>query len=97
MIESGTSFLLSQILGVAAQRAITDLRMEIQAHVIRLPVRYFDTTKSGTLIARVMNDPEGVRSLVGSGLVQFTGSILTAAMAAGIPATSMRGSHFSRW
>jgi subfamily B ATP-binding cassette protein MsbA len=84
VIEAGTSFLLSQVLGVAAQRAITDLRMDIQAHVVRLPVRYFDTTKSGALIARVMNDPEGIRSLVGSGLVQFTGSILTAAMAAGI-------------
>src|SRR5581483_3495725 len=84
LVEAGTSFLLSQVLGVAAQRAISDLRKDIQAHIIRLPVRYFDANKSGALISRIINDPEGIRSLVGSGLVQLAGSILTAAMAAGM-------------
>jgi ABC-type multidrug transport system fused ATPase/permease subunit len=84
IVEAGTAFLLSQVLGVAAQRAIADLRQEIEAHIIRLPVRDFDATKSGVLISRIMNDPEGIRSLVGSGLVQLVGSILTAALAAGV-------------
>src|SRR4029077_10657462 len=84
LVESSTSFVLSQILGVAAQRAITDMRKDVEAHVMRLPIRYFDSTKSGILISRIMTDPEGIRNLVGSGLVQLTGSILTAVMALGI-------------
>ncbi len=76
-----TSFANSQILGVAAQRAITDMRKEVEAHVMRLPIRYFDQTKSGVLISRIMTDAEGIRNLVGTGLVQLTGSILTAIMA----------------
>lgn len=84
VIEVATSFLLARILGLAAQRAIADLRKAVEAHVIRLPVQYFDATKSGALITRIMSDPEGVRSLVGSGLVQLVGSILTAIMAASV-------------
>jgi ABC-type multidrug transport system fused ATPase/permease subunit len=78
LVESVTSFSLSQVLGVAAQRAITDMRKSVEAHVMRLPVRYFDQTKSGILISRIMTDAEGIRNLVGSGLVQLAGSILTA-------------------
>src|SRR5260221_6094039 len=74
----------SQVLGVAAQRDITEMRRDIEAHVMRLPVRYFDSTKSGILISRIMTDAEGIRNLVGTGLAQLTGSILTAVMAMGI-------------
>ena len=81
IVDSVTSFANSQILGVAAQRAITDMRKAVEAHVMRLPIRYFDSTKSGVLISRVMNDADGIRNLVGTGLVQLTGSILTAVMA----------------
>jgi subfamily B ATP-binding cassette protein MsbA len=81
VVEATTSFANSQILGVAAQRAITEMRKEVEAHVMRLPVRYFDSTKTGILISRIMNDAEGIRNLVGTGLVQLTGSILTAIMA----------------
>jgi ABC-type multidrug transport system fused ATPase/permease subunit len=81
IVDAATSFANSQILGVAAQRAITDMRKDVEAHVMRLPVRYFDSTKSGVLISRIMSDAEGVRNLVGTGLVQLTGSVLTAVMA----------------
>jgi len=81
LVESVTSFSLSQVLGVAAQRAITEMRKDVEAHVMRLPVRYFDSTKTGVLISRIMTDAEGIRNLVGTGLVQLTGSILTAILA----------------
>ena len=81
LVESVTSFSISQVLGVAAQRAITEMRKDVEAHVMRLPVRYFDSTKTGILISRIMSDAEGIRNLVGTGLVQLTGSILTALMA----------------
>ena len=81
LVEAVTSFSLSQVLGVAAQRAITELRKDVEAHVMRLPVRYFDSTKTGVLISRIMTDAEGIRNLVGTGLVQLTGSILTAVLA----------------
>jgi ABC-type multidrug transport system fused ATPase/permease subunit len=84
LVDAGTSFANSQILGVAAQRAITDMRKDVEAHVMRLPIRYFDSTKSGILISRIMSDADGIRNLVGTGLVQLTGSILTAVMALGI-------------
>src|SRR5205823_843711 len=81
LVDAVTSFANSQILGVAAQRAITEMRKDVEAHVMRLPVRYFDSTKSGVLISRIMTDAEGIRNLVGTGLVQLTGSTLTALMA----------------
>src|SRR5688500_10493981 len=81
LVQAVTSFGLSQILGVAAQRAITDMRRRVEAHVARLPVRYFDSTKSGVLISRIMTDAEGIRNLVGNGLVQLAGSIVTAILA----------------
>jgi ATP-binding cassette, subfamily B, putative efflux pump len=84
LIGASTSFLISQILGVAAQRAITEMRKDVEAHVMRLPIRYFDSTKTGVLISRIMNDAEGIRNLVGTGLVQLTGSIMTAVIAMGV-------------
>jgi ABC-type multidrug transport system fused ATPase/permease subunit len=81
MVQAVTSFALSQVLGVAAQRAITDMRRRVEAHVARLPVGYFDSTKSGVLISRIMTDAEGIRNLVGNGLVQLVGSLVTAVLA----------------
>ena len=81
LVQAGTSFALSQVLGVMAQRAITDMRKAVQAHVSRLPVSYFDSTKTGVLISRIMTDAEGIRNLVGTGLVRLTGGLVTAAVA----------------
>ncbi len=83
-VQAVTSFGLSQVLGVAAQRAITDMRRRVEAHVARLPVAYFDSTQAGVLISRIMTDAEGIRNLVGTGLVQLTGSIVTAVIALAI-------------
>src|SRR5215204_2489220 len=84
LIQGVTSFALSQILGVAAQRAITERRKRVQAHIERLPISYFDSTQSGQLISRIMNDAEGIRNLVGTGLGQILGSIVTATIAVGV-------------
>ncbi len=81
IIQAATSFANSQILGVAAQRAITEMRKRVEEHVLRLPVSYFDSTKSGILISRIMTDAEGIRNIVGSGLVQLIGGIVTAILA----------------
>jgi ABC-type multidrug transport system fused ATPase/permease subunit len=81
LVQAGTSFVLSQLLGVAAQRAITEMRKRVMAHVTALPVRYFDQTQTGVLISRVMTDAEGVRNLVGTGLVQLASSLVTALVA----------------
>jgi subfamily B ATP-binding cassette protein MsbA len=83
VVQAITSFALSQVLGVAAQRAITDMRRRVEAHVARLPVNYFDSTQAGVLISRIMTDAEGIRNLVGTGLVQLTGSVVTAIAALG--------------
>src|SRR5213594_1430458 len=84
LVQAITGFGLSQVLGVAAQRAITDMRRTVQAYVLRLPISYFDSTKSGILISRIMTDAEGIRNLVGTGLVQLTGGLFTAAIALGV-------------
>ncbi len=84
IVQSISSFGLSQILGVAAQRAITDMRKSIQAFVLRLPIAYFDSTKTGILISRIMTDAEGIRNLVGTGLVQLVGGLVTATIALGV-------------
>ncbi len=81
VVDAATAFANSQVLGVAAQRAITEMRKDVEAHVMRLPIRYFDSTKTGVLISRIMNDADGIRNLVGTGLVQLTGSVLTAVIA----------------
>ncbi len=80
MLQAITAFLLAQVLGVAAQRAITEMRKRVHAHMERLPVSYFDSMKTGQLISRIMQDAEGVRNLVGTGLVQLTGGLVTATM-----------------
>ena len=84
LVQAITSFSLSQVVSVAAQRAISTLREEVQAHLVRLPVRYFDSTKAGVLVSRTMNDPEGIRNLIGTGLIQLTGGVLTAMVALGV-------------
>lgn len=81
VIQAVTSFTLSQVVGVAAQGAIAKMRKEIQGHVLRLPVSYFDSTKTGVLISRIMTDPEGIRNLVGTGLVHLVGGLMTAVIA----------------
>lgn len=84
LIQGVTSFALSQILGVAAQLAITNMRMRVQRHIERLPISYFDSTQTGQLISRIMSDAEGIRNLVGTGLGQLLGSVVTAAIAIGV-------------
>jgi len=81
VIQAATSFALVKVLGIAAQRAITDLRRQVEEHVLRLPVRFFDSTQTGILLSRVMNDAEGIRNLVGTGLVQLAGGLVTAVIA----------------
>ncbi|MBM3779830.1 MAG: ABC transporter ATP-binding protein [Acidimicrobiia bacterium] len=80
LVQAVTAFALSQILGVAAQRAITDMRKRVQARVMHLPVTYFDSTQTGVLVSRIMTDAEGIRNLVGSGLVQLVGGFVSAAL-----------------
>jgi subfamily B ATP-binding cassette protein MsbA len=84
LVQASTQFALSQVLGVAAQRAITEMRKRVQRHVTRLPVSYFDATKSGVLISRVMTDAEGIRNLVGTGLAQLVGGFVTATVGLGV-------------
>jgi subfamily B ATP-binding cassette protein MsbA len=81
ILQGITSFSLSQILGKAAQRSITEMRRAVQRHVGRLSVSYFDQTKVGSLLSRVMTDAEGIRNLVGTGLVEVAGGLLTAVIA----------------
>src|SRR5688500_13671716 len=78
IIQAITGYALSQVVSIAAQGAIAKMRRSVQSHVMRLPVSYFDSNKSGVLISRIMNDPEGIRNLVGTGLVQLIGGLLTA-------------------
>lgn len=84
LVQAVTSFLLTRVLGVAAQRAITDMRRSVMEHVVRLPVRAFDATQTGQLVSRIMNDAEGIRNLVGTGLAQITGGLVTAVIVLGI-------------
>ena len=81
VIQSITSFLNTQLLSKAAQRMIADLRQEVQQHVGRLSVTFYDANRSGLLVSRIMSDVEGVRNLIGTGLVEFVGGLLTAVMA----------------
>ena len=84
IVQASTSFGLSQVVSVAAQRAIADMRRRVHAQVLRLPVSYFDRTKSGILISRIMTDAEGIRNLVGTGLVQIVGGLFTSMIALGV-------------
>ena len=73
VLQASSSFALSQVISVAAQRAITDLRRRVQARILRLPISFFDSTQSGVLINRVMNDAEGIRNLIGTGIIHLIG------------------------
>lgn len=84
LIQAASSYALTQSLSKEAQRLISDLRRRVQAHVGRLSVAYYDANKTGTLVARIMSDVEGVRNLLGTGLVQFAGGLLTALIALAI-------------
>ena len=77
IIQSATSFLLTRILSVEAQRLISILRAQVQKKILQLPIRFFDENKSGELVSRIMTDVEGVRNIVGTGLVQLIGGLLT--------------------
>lgn len=83
LIQAVTSFMLTKLLSVEAQHLISVLRSKVQKHLLRLPTSFFDNQKSGALVSRVMNDVEGVRNLVGTGLVQLVGGILTAVISVG--------------
>jgi ABC-type multidrug transport system fused ATPase/permease subunit len=84
LVQAVTSFANSQIISVTAQRAITDMRRNVNAHVVRLPVSFFDSTQSGILISRIMTDAEGLRNLVGTGIIQLVGGVITAVIALGV-------------
>ena len=81
IIQAVTSYALIQLLSTSAQRLIADMRMRVQQHIGRLPVRYYDANKTGALVSRIMSDVEGVRNLVGTGLVDFIGGIFAAVIA----------------
>ncbi len=81
IIQGITSFSLTQLLSKSAQRMITDMRKRVQAHIGRLPVTYYDSHKTGELVSRIMSDVEGIRNLIGTGLVEFLGGLMTAAIA----------------
>ncbi|HYL64240.1 MAG TPA: ABC transporter ATP-binding protein [Candidatus Methylomirabilis sp.] len=81
VIQGLTSFTLTQLLSKSAQRMITDLRKKVQAHIGRLPVSFYDANKTGALVSRIMSDVEGVRNLIGTGLVEFVGGLMTAVFA----------------
>jgi len=81
VIQAITSFSLTQLLSKEGQRLIAQLRRQVQEHVGRLPVAYYDATKSGALVSRIMSDVEGVRNLIGTGLTEFAGGILKALVA----------------
>jgi subfamily B ATP-binding cassette protein MsbA len=80
-VQGVTGFWLTQLLSKSAQRLIAELRCKMEQHVARLSVTFFDSNKSGQLVSRIMNDVEGVRNLVGTGLVEFIGGLLTAVLA----------------
>jgi ABC-type multidrug transport system fused ATPase/permease subunit len=81
VVQGITSFSLTQLLSKAAQRLIADLRQQVQKHISRLPVSFYDANKSGALVARIMSDVEGVRNLLGTGLVEFAGGLVAATIA----------------
>jgi subfamily B ATP-binding cassette protein MsbA len=81
-VQGISSYALTQLLSKAAQRLIAELRCQVQAHIGRLPVAYYDSNKTGVLVSRIMSDVEGVRNLIGTGLVEFVGGMLTATFAA---------------
>jgi len=81
IIQGLTSFSLTQLLSKSAQKMITEMRRQVQAHIGRLPISFYDTNKTGVLVSRIMSDVEGIRNLIGTGLVEFVGGLMTAAIA----------------
>ena len=81
VVQGITSFSLTQLLSKAAQRLIADLREQVQVHISRLPVSFYDANKTGALVARIMSDVEGVRNLLGTGLVEFVGGLIASGIA----------------
>jgi len=84
LIQALAGFALSQVVSIAGQRAIAEMRKRVQEHVLRLPVAYFANTQTGSLVTRVMKDAEGIRNLVGTGLVQLVGGMFSATLALGV-------------
>jgi ABC-type multidrug transport system fused ATPase/permease subunit len=84
LVQAVTSFILTQVLSTSAQHLIAEMRIRVQRHIGRLPIRYYDANKTGALVSRIMSDVEGVRNLVGTGLVEFIGGIFTAIIAFGL-------------
>jgi ABC-type multidrug transport system fused ATPase/permease subunit len=98
IVQGLTSFTLTQLLSKSAQKMITELRRQVQAHIGRLPVSFYDANKTGVLVSRIMSDVEGVRNLIGTGLVEFVGGLMTAVFALGIllyTSVAMTGLAFS--
>ena len=81
VVQGLTSFTLTQLLSKSAQKMIAELRRQVQAHIGRLPISFYDANKTGALVSRIMSDVEGVRNLIGTGLVEFVGGIMTAVIA----------------
>ena len=81
VLQGGTSYALTQLLSKAGQRLIAELRTTVQAHIGRLPVSFYDENRTGTLVARIMSDVEGVRNIIGTGIIDFFGGVLTALFA----------------
>jgi len=84
VLQGLSSYGLVQLLSRAAQKLIADMRMQVQAHVGRLPIAFYDQNRTGELVSRIMNDVEGVRNLIGTGLVELAGGVLTAVLAFGV-------------
>ena len=93
VVQAITSFSLTQLLSKAGQRLIAEMRRQVQRHVGLLSVAYYDENRTGTLVARIMTDVEGVRNLVGTGLVEFVGGMLTAVLAFLLSAALQRHGH----
>jgi ABC-type multidrug transport system fused ATPase/permease subunit len=81
LIQAGSSFALTQLLSKEAHKIVAELRQKVQEHVVRLQIAYFDSHKTGVLVSRIINDVEGVRNLIGTGLMDFLGALLTASIA----------------
>ncbi|MGH9684369.1 MAG: ABC transporter ATP-binding protein [Candidatus Acidiferrales bacterium] len=81
LVQGLTSYSLTQLLSKSSQRMIAELRVKVQNHVGRLPVAYYDSNKTGVLVSRIMSDVEGVRNLIGTGLIEFAGGIMTSLFA----------------
>ncbi len=84
LVQAVTTYALSQVVSIAAQGAIMEMRRRVQERVTRLPIRFFDGTQTGVLISRIMTDAEGIRNLIGTGIIQLVGGVLTALLALGV-------------